>query len=673
MKIFYTLNVSVWRQKIKYSELINKTLAEKLIFFAALTVITGLPVFLSAQPCSVPAISNVSITQPSCGSAFGMILINAEGESLEYSINNGNTWGAGNGFANLSSGTYNIKVRSNASCVIDYSANPIVIDAVPGPFTIMADQGLHGTILPAGTVAVNCGYSKTYSIIPLPCYNIADVIVDGVSVGSVSSYTFDDVATDHTIYASFTAAAAVTPVIHGPANVCAYAASGGQAIYTVDSIPNAVSYTWGVSPTMMILSGQGSRSITVGFNTGFVTAADKRITVTANSPCDYNNYGIYYLRAQLPSTPLSISGNTNVCSLTGTTSFATYAIPRVPGASSYIWTAQAGTTTISHPNGNGAADTVIQIIFNNNFSNSPVQVQAVNDCGVSSVRSLMVQRNTVSTPSLINGPTNVCGNVSPNGSPATYIIRPITGANSYVWSVPAGSTLTHTNAVGINDTIIQVLFPTGFTGGAITVMAANSCGTSNSRTLNVTRLMPSAPGPIDTLPGFSCPGRTSTYKIQSMPFNCNSVQWTVPSQGYIVSGQGTTTISVAYPPTAVTGTVSATSTNNCGVSSIRVFAVKLDACIEQPPMPPAPRSTGETLRESLYPNPSSGDFNLRVDKSLSSHPIIVTILDMQGVELKKLKINSSETVRFGSTLQPGRYMVEINDGASKITKTILKF
>ena len=43
----------------------------------------------------------------------------------------------------------------------------------------------------------------TFTITPASCYQIADVLVDGVSVGAVASYTFNDVAANHTIAASF--------------------------------------------------------------------------------------------------------------------------------------------------------------------------------------------------------------------------------------------------------------------------------------------------------------------------------------------------------------------------------------------------------------------------------------------------------------------------------------
>jgi len=70
-------------------------------------------------------------------------------------------------------------------------------------FTISASAGSHGSISPSGTATVSYGASRTYSISAAAGYHVADVLVDGNSVGPVSSYTFSNVTAAHTISASF--------------------------------------------------------------------------------------------------------------------------------------------------------------------------------------------------------------------------------------------------------------------------------------------------------------------------------------------------------------------------------------------------------------------------------------------------------------------------------------
>ena len=74
-----------------------------------------------------------------------------------------------------------------------------------GAFTITATADEHGSITPNGTVNVNRNDTAAFTITPDSGYEIADVLVDGQSVGAVSSYTFENVTADHTIAASFRA------------------------------------------------------------------------------------------------------------------------------------------------------------------------------------------------------------------------------------------------------------------------------------------------------------------------------------------------------------------------------------------------------------------------------------------------------------------------------------
>ena len=65
-------------------------------------------------------------------------------------------------------------------------------------------NGTGGAISPSGSVIREVsGGSKTFTITPKTGYRIADVMVDGKSVGVVTKYTFSNVAANHTIVASF--------------------------------------------------------------------------------------------------------------------------------------------------------------------------------------------------------------------------------------------------------------------------------------------------------------------------------------------------------------------------------------------------------------------------------------------------------------------------------------
>ncbi|MCB5584737.1 hypothetical protein LIQ09_19855, partial [Flavonifractor plautii] len=70
-------------------------------------------------------------------------------------------------------------------------------------YTIEASAGHGGGISPDGRVRVSRGSDKTFRITPDAGYEIADVLVDGESVGAVSRYTFETVRKNHTIEAEF--------------------------------------------------------------------------------------------------------------------------------------------------------------------------------------------------------------------------------------------------------------------------------------------------------------------------------------------------------------------------------------------------------------------------------------------------------------------------------------
>ncbi len=75
--------------------------------------------------------------------------------------------------------------------------------AVSSPFTITAEAGPGGSIAPSGSVRVDQGDDATFVIIPDEGYAVADILVDGASVGPAQSWVFSQVAADHSIAVHF--------------------------------------------------------------------------------------------------------------------------------------------------------------------------------------------------------------------------------------------------------------------------------------------------------------------------------------------------------------------------------------------------------------------------------------------------------------------------------------
>jgi len=113
--------------------------------------------------------------------------------SGNLSSNMGGSLGSDGGF--LGGGA-----ASNFNTTPDFFTNPFT----PIPtFSLTAIAGVHGAISPAGIVIVNSGDSQTFTITPDSGFHVAGVLVDGASAGAVTSFSFTNVATNHTIVASF--------------------------------------------------------------------------------------------------------------------------------------------------------------------------------------------------------------------------------------------------------------------------------------------------------------------------------------------------------------------------------------------------------------------------------------------------------------------------------------
>ena len=70
-------------------------------------------------------------------------------------------------------------------------------------YTIKATAGTGGSISPSGNVSVREGRDQTFTITPDKGYAVANVKIDGKSIGAVKSYTFENVSRTHTIEVIF--------------------------------------------------------------------------------------------------------------------------------------------------------------------------------------------------------------------------------------------------------------------------------------------------------------------------------------------------------------------------------------------------------------------------------------------------------------------------------------
>ena len=150
--------------------------------------------------------------------------------------------------------------------------------------TITATAGEGGSIDPSGTVQINDGKSKTFTITPDEGYFLSDVKVDGESIGPKTSYTFTNVKADHTITAEFTART-----------------GGGKAVLLEENFQNCTKN--GDFPDGWTLESTNSASTWTVYEYYY---ADK--TLTASCGDDYTNYAKQDERLITPALDMSSGG-----------------------------------------------------------------------------------------------------------------------------------------------------------------------------------------------------------------------------------------------------------------------------------------------------------------------------------------------------------------------------
>lgn len=190
------------------------------------------------------------------------------------------------------------------------------------PYTITATSGPGGTIAPAGSVTTYYGGSATFSITPNAGAEIANVLVDGVSVGAVSAYTFTNVSANHTIHASFRSTLSVVPsgtgtgtVTSNPSGIncgtdCTEPYSGGTAV-TLSAVAAAGSVFSGWSGSGC--SGTGTCAVTMTTNTTVTATFTLSPPDISVAPVSYN-FGSYIVgQSSSPQTfTVTNSGGANL-------------------------------------------------------------------------------------------------------------------------------------------------------------------------------------------------------------------------------------------------------------------------------------------------------------------------------------------------------------------------
>ncbi|MUP44302.1 T9SS type A sorting domain-containing protein [Gramella sp. BOM4] len=399
---------------------------------------------------------------------------------------------------------------------------------------------------------------------------------------------------------------------------------GENVNFSISSSANlgtSATYTW-----QLIRGGNTTNESTSNsFNSSSLQDGDQiKLTVNSSIPCvspdpiESNTIDIS-VKPDIPAQPGNITIPAGqLCP----GSSATYTIGAVTGASEYVWTLPSGWS------GSSTGTSITATVGN---SGGTISVAAKNDCGTGPTRDLAVtlQPGTPATPGTISGTAAVCPGIS-----QTYSISGVSNATEYIWTIPGtwSSTSLTTTSPNLNVT-------TGTTGGNITVVARNSCGTSTERTFAVT-VKAGTPSQPSAIQGDAavCPGISKTFSVD--PISGVTYNWTLPS-GWTGSSSGP---SITVTTGTTGGTISVTASNDCGTS-----ANPSNLAVTVNPQAPVYTGTITAPTNGVCANQNGYDFSIPTVTNATSYVWTATggLTIASGQGTRSIKVNTGSS---GGTL-----------------------
>jgi len=179
--------------------------------------------------------------------------------------------------------------------------------------------------------------------------------------------------------------------------------------------------------------------------------------------------------------------------------------------------------------------------------------------------------SSVVSPGAISGTATACR--AGVAGTANFSISPLIGITNYIWTVPAGFTITSGQgstsiAVSYTATAIQ----NGIVGD-LCVNSVNSClaGTPSCMNISYQVASPVTPGSISSSAKL-CPGDSATFSVAAVS-RATSYTWTMPVGISIAYGQGTNVVRAYVGNGFVGGNVSVIASNVCGSSPARTRTI----------------------------------------------------------------------------------------------------
>ncbi|OYU96540.1 MAG: hypothetical protein CFE21_09150 [Bacteroidetes bacterium B1(2017)] len=407
-------------------------------------------------------------------------------------------------------GLYNVTILANPSAPLITGEDTVCVSSFRGYRVPAASGHVFTWTVPGGAIQNGQGTDSIYVAWAGAATRIMLVVDSNSTTGCKSSSGS----------LSVLVAPNPTPVVTGNSSVCPL----NTYTYSLTSIAGH-SYTWSVSSNATIVSGQGTASIAVTFNTTLPTGTVQVLDSVRATTCKTLS-SVFNVTVNTLPTPL-VSGKDTVCA--GTTH--QYITPSNAGRS-YRWIVGGGTIVSGQTN-----DTIV--VTWPSAGNGILLVQdSVNTTGCKAFSPTDTIRVLANPTPIVFGKDSVC-----NGSQQVYQTAKNAG-HSYTWSVLGGSILNQ----GADS--INVIWTSLGSHNLIvkdSVLATGCFGIDTQVVVVLPTPTPTPAGPVSV-----CGGSSGTYSITSA--SGHTYRWTVVN-GTILSGQGTSSISVSWLASFSSGSV----------------------------------------------------------------------------------------------------------------------
>jgi hypothetical protein len=332
------------------------------------------------------------------------------------------------------------------------------------------------------------------------------------------------------------------------------AACSNPQTYSIPAIANASSYYWSVPAGATIVSGQGTRTITVNFTSTLAATWTGTISVVGKNDCGNSSVAASKSLSKVTlGTPGVITApvgfTTNVCTVVGRDTTLTYSIASVAGAVNYVWSKPSNTTIVTGANTNS-----ITLKFNSGYTTAiagdTLKVTVSSSCATAAVKTIAIKAALPATPAapaatVVSG--YACGaRIVRYSAPA--LVAPATG---YQWQMPSGGTLSASATLDsgvLTGRYIKIKFSSDVaasTTDSIKVAFTSACGNTANKGLKlaITALAaPAAPSAITatTVVPNICGARVVRFAAPAIPVTATTVaitgyEWFLPTGGTLSS------------------------------------------------------------------------------------------------------------------------------------------